>query len=595
MAKKKPQTTPVWPSVKRLLHLSGRHQLWLALAVLINVIQTLTLVGNSHGLRRLFEAVSAGDVQGFWKWAIFTLTVNAIDIPLAYLGTRAVGLFSERTLADLRQRIANQATRLPIGYLEERHSGDLLSIVNADLNKLKNLTSNDLLRLVGDTMRAVGALVYLLSVSWSLTLVSLLLTPLMFMMLSRLTQPVAKRTEEMQSEIGRVSSIAQDGLSGLMVTRAFNLTAVMSERLRQANQNVLKKGFIIARLRAVVDGASFFVGLSPFIITFGYGGYLVINSQISFGALLAFVNLLNYVANPLTSIPSTLANISEECGAAQRTFQVLDQPAERASGAVTQPRLEAEPLVSFENVRFQYTSGDPVIEGVSFEVRRGQTVAVVGPSGGGKSTLLKLLLGFYPLNSGRICLLGSDLAEWQLNAARQYMAFVAQDTYLFPVSIAENIACGRSGASQAEIEEAARLANIHDFIQTLPDGYQTLVGERGARLSGGQKQRISLARAILKNAPILLLDEATSALDTESEALVQEALQRFMVGRTTIVIAHRLSTIINADRVVVLDAGQIVEEGTHTELVARNGLYQELYQRQFTNGNHAALAAEVQQ
>jgi subfamily B ATP-binding cassette protein MsbA/ATP-binding cassette subfamily B protein AbcA/BmrA len=217
-------------------------------------------------------------------------------------------------------------------------------------------------------------------------------------------------------------------------------------------------------------------------------------------------------------------------------------------------------------------------------------VAIVGPSGGGKTTLLKLILGYYPLPDERLRLFGADLNAWQLSAARQQMAFVAQDTYLFPVSLGENIGCGRPGASQAEIERAARLANIHDFITGLPEGYATNAGEWGGPLSGGQKQRISLARAILKDAPILLLDEPTSALDAESEALIQEALDRFAHQRTTVVVAHRLSTIKNANRVLVLQEGEIIEEGTHAELIARGGLYLELYQRQFALDQPAAAA-----
>ena len=221
------------------------------------------------------------------------------------------------------------------------------------------------------------------------------------------------------------------------------------------------------------------------------------------------------------------------------------------------------------------------MQDIDLEVQPGEKIAIVGPSGSGKSTLIKLLLGFYTLENGQVFLFGDDLNHWQLSAARQQMGFVAQDTYLFPVSIEENIAGGKPGASQAEIAQAAAAANLTEFIQTLPEGYGTLVGERGARLSGGQKQRISLARVFLKDAPLLLLDEPTSALDSESEALVQEALDRFMSGHTSIIIAHRLSTIKNADRVLVLDEGRIVEQGTHTELLQKGGLYQDLYERQF--------------
>ena len=581
MADKTEPTPSAWLTVQRLLKYSGRVRAWLYGAALVVLIQAVLLIVSNNFMRRLFDAVSAGSYAAFWHYLWLVLAVSLLGAPLTYLKTLWIGMFSERTLTRLRCTIAEHTVTLPVSYLEQRHSGDLMSVLNADLAKVKTLTASNLLDLIWNAASFVGAFAYILTVSWQLTLVSTLTTPLIFLIVSALTRPVQKRSEEMQDEIGKVNSVAQDSLAGLMVVKAFNLVDVLNDHFGQANRQALQRGLRIARLRAFIDALGFALSILPFIIAIGYGGYLIITGLITFGSLFAFVNLLNFVVNPLGSLPNLLAGISESSGAAQRVFKLIDYGSERVDGKVIRPDGSKAPAIEMSHVTFGYEEGNPILKDVNFEIERGKRVAVVGPSGGGKSTLLKLILGYYPLPDDRVRLFGVDLNEWQLNAAREAMAYVAQDTYMFPISLAENIRLGRLGASQVDVENAARLANIHDFIVTLPEGYQTLAGEHGARLSGGQRQRISLARAILKNAPVLLLDEATSALDTESEALVQEALERFMVNRTTVVIAHRLSTIKNADRVLVVDGGKIVQEGTHTELVERGGLYKELYQRQF--------------
>jgi subfamily B ATP-binding cassette protein MsbA/ATP-binding cassette subfamily B protein AbcA/BmrA len=576
-----PKPVAVWPAIRRLLHLAGRNQVWLYLATVMSILQVALTLGFNFTLARFIDAVSAGELNTYLYYLGLTAVLIALMLPTFYLRTRWVGLFGERTQAILRTQLAAQATVLPMRTLEERHSGDLLAVVNADLAKLKNLAGPALLDALSQPLMAVAALVALFAISWQLALASTLLIPLMFIILSQLNQPVAQRAEKVQQAVGETVSIAQDGLAGLMVTKAFNLARRMDERFGAANQRALVQGLSLTRLRAIIDGSAGVFNVLPFVLTLGYGGYLAVNGLLTFGNLLAFINLLNFVANPLGSLPPTLANISEAAGALQRTYQLLDQPPERNTGQDF-PATDAGDgeIVRFEHAHFAYDD-EPVLKDVSLSIHAGQTVAIVGPSGGGKSTLLKLLLGFYEVEPNHVYLFGHDLNEWSLAAVRQHMAFVAQDTYLFPVSLAENIACGQPGVAQADIERAARMANIHDFILSLPQGYATLAGERGARLSGGQRQRLSLARAILKDAPILVLDEPTSALDSESERLVQEALARFMAGRTTIVVAHRLSTVRDADRVVVLAEGRSVEQGTHDELMAREGRYKELYLRQF--------------
>ena len=588
MSKKQSPANPIWPSIQRLLKIGARQSAWLYTALGFDLLLAVTLILSSDFMRKMFEAVLANQPSVFWRYTWLSLALAIPNIILAYLKTRGLGLFGERTLARLRQTIATHSTRLPVSYLEERHSGDMLSVLNADLGKLKTLLGNNLIDFFGLSIRGVFALVYILSVNWLLALLTTVLTPAIFLLISRLTQPVTQRSEEMQDEIGQVNSLAQDSLTGAMVVKSFSLSGILDERFHVANLKALKKGLGVARYWSLVYGLGFGLTMLPFIIAMGFGGYLVIDKQMTFGALFAFINLLNYVVNPLSSLPSVIASIGEAVGAAQRVFKLIDSPSERQDGAITQVAQDSSPALQFKDVCFSYSPDCPILKHISLIIPRGQTVAIVGPSGGGKTTLLKLILGYYSLPEDTLRLFGADLNTWQLNAARRQMAFVSQETYLFPVSLGENIGCGKPGASQAEIEQAAQLANIHEFIAGLPDGYATNAGEWGGRLSGGQKQRIALARAILKDAPILLLDEPTSALDAESETLIQEALDRFARQRTTVVVAHRMSTIKNAGRVLVLQEGEIVEEGTHSELIARGGLYLDLYQRQFALDQPAA-------
>ena len=587
-----PSRVPVWPAIRRLLRLSGRQQAWLVLALALALIQAGTSVAGSLALGRVIDSVLAGEQQLFLRHLFITAALMGASVPLDYGRSRALGLFSERTMAALRARVAEQATLLPMAYLESRHTGDLLSVVNADLGRVQALLGGGIVTVVYQTALALTALVALIAISWPLALVSTVMVPLMFLVMSRVSAPVAARSKEMQEELGRTMGLAQDGLGGLMVTRVFGLAGLMDARFREANGRVVHQGLGLVRLRALTDAAGSVFGVLPFLITFGFGGWLAISGSLTFGRLTAFINMLNYVANPLGSLPPAIAGLGEAAGAAQRLFALLDASPERAGGARLEP-LPGEPVVALRDVAFAYEA-EPVLSGVTLSARAGETIALVGSSGSGKSTILKMLLGLYPAAAGSISLLGHDLERWSLEAARGQMAYMGQEPYLFPVSLRENIALGRpDGASAAEVEQAARLADIHDEIMAFPQGYDTPAGERGARLSGGQRQRIALARAILRDAPLLLLDEPTAALDAESEAQVQAALERFMPGRTTLVVAHRLATIRDADQIAVLDGGRIVEAGTHGDLMARGGRYRALYEGQVAEEAESQTAIQA--
>ena len=325
----------------------------------------------------------------------------------------------------------------------------------------------------------------------------------------------------------------------------------------------------------------------PVLATAGAGGYLAVTGRLSPGGLFAFLYLLHFLVDSLSGIPGLLLELRSAGAAAARIAQVIQRPTERKGGNRF-AGVQRLPAVAFRDVVFSYGDQAAVLDGVDFGIPHQRTVALVGPSGGGKSTVFKLLCGFYEPERGSVDLYGHALREWSLEAARAELSLVAQDTYLFPATVAENISLSRPGASIDDVVEAAKMANAHEFIAELPQGYDTPVGERGSRLSGGERQRIGIARAILKDAPILLLDEPTSALDARSEALVEEALERFTEGRTVLVIAHRLSTIRSADEIVVLDGGRIVERGAHEDLMQRGGVYKQLYLKQAQTGSLAA-------
>jgi subfamily B ATP-binding cassette protein MsbA/ATP-binding cassette subfamily B protein AbcA/BmrA len=379
--------------------------------------------------------------------------------------------------------------------------------------------------------------------------------------------------------LARANAVTQDAIRGIYIIKAFNLQKLLTKKYQKIAEDVRTEGLAIDKRAAIEFAVFLMLRYIPQLVAPLYGGYLAFTGEISVGALIASNYLIWMIFIPVETMLGWMRQLREVAPAVERVFEILDQPSEDGHHHDFKPASDTLAL-SFDMVNFRYNNDAQILHDFNLNVEKGKVVALVGPSGCGKSTVLKLLCGFYRPQSGHVRIGGSDIFESNLRDARKYVSLVSQETYLFPTTIAENIANGRPNATRDEIVTAAKDANAHDFIAAQPDGYETQVGEWGSKLSGGEKQRIALARAILKDAPILLLDEPTSALDVQSESMVQDALERFMQGRTVLVVAHRLSTIKNVDEIVVLDGGKLHERGTHQKLMRANSLYKRLYLKQ---------------
>jgi subfamily B ATP-binding cassette protein MsbA len=416
--------------------------------------------------------------------------------------------------------------------------------------------------------------------NWKLTALMLSIVPVVVLAAVYFGRRLRKVSREFQDRVADANARAEETISGIRVVQSFTAETVETQRYNQLIGQSFQVALRRARIRATFNPIIVFAMFSAVGLVLWFGGRLVIAGEISPGQLIAFLIYTITVAGSVAGFTGLFSQFQEALGASSRIFELLDERSELA-----EPEHPAQPsptgLVSLDQVRFSYGDRGEVLGGVSLKAYPGQVVALVGPSGAGKTTLVSLIPRFYDVTAGSITVDGTDIRQFNLEGLRQQIGIVPQETLLFSGSIAENIGYGRPGASQAEIEQAAQAANAHDFICSFPQGYQTVVGERGIKLSGGQRQRVAIARALLKNPRILILDEATSSLDSESEALVQEALERLMQGRTTFVIAHRLSTVRNADQIVVLEAGRVAQQGQHEELLAQGGLYRELYELQF--------------
>ncbi|GGJ27558.1 ABC transporter ATP-binding protein [Deinococcus roseus] len=493
----------------------------------------------------------------------------------------------ESVVAELRKSLYRHLLGLSSNFFENNRTGDITSRLTSDISTVQSVVSTTLVQVFTVPIVLVGTLAILFFTNWKLSLLILSVVPAVALIARYLGRQIRQMSKAFQDQVAKANAHAEETLSGVRVVQSFTAENHEAARYGDLIQDSLKVALQRARMSAVLGPMIFFSIFTALALVLWYGGRLVAVKEISPGVLLTFVLYTFNIAGTVGTLTSIFAQVQSALGASSRIFELLDTQTDLPEPEKPTPLPQVKGTVQFEEVGFSYGDRGKVLENISLTAHPGEVIAIVGPSGAGKSTLVSLVPRFYDVTSGKILLDGMDLRDMELQNLRGHIGIVPQETLLFSGSISENIQYGRLQAGENEVLEAAKAANAHEFISRFPEGYATVVGERGVKLSGGQRQRIAIARALLKNPRLLILDEATSSLDSESESLVQEALNTLMQGRTTFVIAHRLSTVRSADRIVVLDQGKIVQEGRHEDLLEQGGLYKDLYELQFRNNTQA--------
>ena len=573
------------------------NQLWRLLTLVRpyrwQLVVALIAVVIASGLGLVFPSVigqlvdsAFGDANGgtgtLNRIALFLFGIFAVQAVFDYFRTYFLALVGEGVVADLRTKLYTHLLGLPVKFFDNRKTGEITSRLTSDVAVVQAAVSQSLAQLVSQSITLVGGVVLIFTISPRLSLVVLAVVPVIILAAVFFGRRLRRVSRDFQDRVADANASAEETIAAVRVVQWFSAQGAQVSHyvgLVQASFQVALKR---ARIRAIFIPAVTFAMFSAISLVLWYGGRLVFAGTLTGGDLVTFLLYTFTVAGAIGTFTGLYSQIQEALGASSRIFDLLDETSD-----LPEPRKPVKlgtvtGTLHFEGVSFRYSEhGTDVLKDVSLTVRAGETVALVGPSGAGKSTLISLIPRFYDPTVGRILLDGVDLRDQSLAGLRSHMAAVPQETQLFSGTVAENIRFGDPKATDAELVEAAKAAHAHAFVTAFPDGYDTLVGERGMQVSGGQRQRLAIARALLKNPQVLVLDEATSALDNESEAVVQAALVHLMATRTTVVIAHRLSTVKNADRIVVMDAGRIVQAGSHDELLEQAGLYKELYERQF--------------
>ena len=524
--------------------------------------------------------VGSADTSQLDRFAVILVLVFLAQAGFNFLRTYWLAIAGEGVVADLRQAVFDRVVRLGVPFFDRRKTGEITSRLTSDAAVVQNTVSTAVAQALAQTITLIGSVILLFLLSPRLSLTVLLFVPLVIIAAAVFGRFLRRISTEFQDRLAEANSLAEEAIASVRVVKWFGAedetARLYDHHIRQSYDVAVRR----ARVRAIFVPTVTFVMFSTLSLVLWQGGRQVIAGNLTAGDLVTFLLYTLTVAGAIGTFTGLYAQLQEALGASKRIFELIDEPPEVASAAVASSPPGAG-TITFEDVSFAYAERTGrVLRDVNLDVRPGEVVALVGPSGAGKTTLVQLVPRFYDATSGRVLVDGVDVREQDIGELRARMAAVPQEVELFSGTIAENLRVARADAGDQDLIEACIAANADEFISAFPDGYETVVGERGIKLSGGQRQRVAIARALLADPSILILDEATSSLDAESEGLVQDALEVLMRGRTTIVIAHRLSTVRRADRLIVLAEGRIVEEGTHDELLAEGRLYAELYGRQ---------------